>query len=38
MIQGKGVLDTYWLVSREGGLKRNIDKELRECTDYHESV
>ncbi|CAH1405097.1 unnamed protein product [Nezara viridula] len=37
-IKGKGVLDTYWLVSKEGGLKRNIEKELRECTDNHEPV
>ncbi|KAK9496336.1 hypothetical protein O3M35_013354 [Rhynocoris fuscipes] len=37
-IKGKGVLDTYWLLSKDGGLKRNTEKDLAEYADDHEPI
>ncbi|CAB0020299.1 unnamed protein product [Nesidiocoris tenuis] len=35
-IKGKGVLDTYWLLSKDGGVRRNTNHELLKLAEDHE--
>ncbi|XP_024082931.1 soluble guanylate cyclase gcy-35 isoform X2 [Cimex lectularius] len=37
-IKGKGVLDTYWLMSKDGGVRRNTDTDFTPFTDDHEPM